>query len=204
MKRKLVAALLGVVAVFSVLAAGIQGVNSFTEWRVAPVATSAMSPDVRNGSLIVSKLTPEKDIKAGDIVTIGVGESQRNLIGRVLEISTDDEQYYNISLKSDQRALPDEFPYKIRDVTYKEQFSVPAVGFLFSIASSPLGLILLLSAAFALGLVYIFGMHGRLSQDQRSIRHIGKARQRATRRIEERNDHNGVEEMKSFFAESEV
>lgn len=203
-ERKITATLLIVVVAFSALIGSVQLVNMFTNWRVAPVTTSAMEPAVPQGALIVSKLTPEKDIKRGDIVTIGVGTQNDNLIGRVLDITTDDKQYYNIALKSDQNPLPDNFPYKTRDVTYKEQFDIPFLGFAVVALTSPVGWIITTLLLLGLGLVYLYRFHAPVSQDLRVVHSTERARKKAVQRIAERGDHNGVEKINALFVESEV
>jgi signal peptidase I len=203
-KRKVLASLLSVSVLLSILMAGVHAVNSFTDWRLSPVTTNAMSPDISTGSLLVSVLTPENQIRSGDVVVLGTSDEKRNLIGRVLDINTDDNEYYNISLKSDQRALPDNFPYKTKDITYKEQFTVPLVGFIVNFLSSPLGLILLTLFTIVISYVYLYRYHARLTWEQRSVKRITRARKKAQERIAERGEHNGVEEMKAFFAESAV
>jgi len=163
-----------------------------------------MSPDVPTGSLLVSVLTPESQIRSGDVVVLGTSDEKRNIIGRVLDINTADNEYYSISLKSDQRALPDNFPYKTKDITYKEQFNVPLLGFVVNFLSSAAGLILLTLLTAVIGYVYVYRYHTRLTWEQRSVKRITKARRKAQERIAERGEHNGVEEMKAFFAESAV
>jgi signal peptidase I len=203
-KRKITATLLGVIAALSLLIVGLQAVNAFSMLRIAPVTTNAMSPEIPQGSLIVAQLTPEEQIKTGDVITIGVGEERSNLIGRVLDINSSDGEYYNISLKGDQRALPSDFPYKVKDVTYKEQFSIPLIGFVVQFFSSAVGFALLSILMVGLSLFYILGLHSRMTREQRSTRWVAKARKKAVLRVEERRNHGGVDEMKALMAEESV
>lgn len=188
----------------SLLLMGSQAVNAFSTYRIAPVTSDGMAPTIPQGSLVVSKLADESTIKAGDIVTIGLGKQNTNLIGRVLSITSDDNQYYSIQLKGDQRALPDNFPYKTKDVTYKEQFSIPLIGYATSFLASPAGLITMTGLMLIAGWLYIFKLHSPVPKQEKSVAKTRKARQIAIQRIETRGEFNGVEKIKSFFVESEV
>lgn len=203
MKRKIIATLLSVTAGLSVLIGVTHGLNTFSDLRIAPVDTQAMSPAVFDGSLIISALTPEDQIKTGDIITLGLGDQRTNQIGRVISITSDSGEYFNISLKSDQNALPDDFPYKTRDVAYKMVFSIPVLGYIFQGLTTIPGIVLLTLFTAVLAWLYLFRFHAAPSATEKQLKQTGKARRKAMRRLEERPSTNSVEEMKAFFADEE-
>lgn len=201
MKRKIIATLLSVAAGLSILIGVSHGLNTFSDLRVAPVTTSAMSPAVHKGSLIIAALTPESQIKTGDIITLGLGDQQTNQIGRVLSVTSDSGEYFNISLKSDQNALPDDFPYKTRDVAYKMIANIPFLGYVFQGLTTIPGTILLTLFTAVLTWMYLFRLHSAPAPEIKQLKQTSKARQKAIRRLQERPSNNSVEEMKAFFAE---
>jgi len=162
-----------------------------------------MSPTIPLGSLTISQLTPENQIKPGDVVTIGVGQAKTNLLGRVLNITSDDSNYYSITLKGDNQPLPDASPYKVSGVTYKEVFTVPIAGFIVLFLSSIIGLAVIGIVTIALALVYALALHKNYDKPLEGKK-ATRAEKKAAYWEEQRNLYGGVDDLEDWIHENLV
>lgn len=140
--------ILVVLSILGMLSAGmitVTSINNLTDTRLAPVQTNSMSPEIRWGSLVVSQKVPESDVTVGSSVIIDNG-SGSSIMGRVLSITPyNDQGYYSVILQGDNRALPEAFPYKVKNNTYLIQSSVPVLGVpLMALTSIPGNILLFL------------------------------------------------------------
>jgi len=194
-KKMLLAVLFGV-AVVATLVAAIGTVNLFTDYRVSPVIADTMDPSIPAGSLIVSRLVPEQDVHPGDVVVIGDPNKPTSMFGRVMDTTTSDGKYYNISLKGDNQTVPQVSPFKLNNVTYAVVFSVPVIGWLFAFLSSMFGLFLTMLLVSAVAAVYIYGYHSPAVKPE-PVEKDGRMRIPGTNEF-----YGGVDEMKDLFEES--
>lgn len=199
--KKVVAAALILFSVLSLSAVTIQVINRFTDFRITPVVTDVMAPEIPAGTLIISQKTPESAIEVGDIIQIGDPSQKTNLLGRVIKIGTDDGAYYNITLKNDAQPLPESFPYKINGVSYVLSTSIPFAGYVTFFLSSVLGLIIISAATLIIGWYYLFILHTPWSPEMKEHKKLTKQQKKDRKNAILYGQYGGAEEMKSWFTE---
>lgn len=191
--KRITKPLLILFAVTGVIMACFQGINTFTNYRAIPVTSNVMEPAIFRGSLLFMKQVPEKEVEPGDVIAVGLPNQQNHAVGRLIQSNQMAEDYYTLTFKGDNRTLPEDFPYTVKDSTYLNMFAVPALGYLFVFLASPFGLILFTGAALYFAWYYLFKMHDRLSWAERSLKRVSYNRRIALERAEERKQYGGLE-----------
>lgn len=195
LKTLMLSVMLLIAGVATVVAAA-GAVNLLSEYRVVPVVADTMDPAVPAGSLVVSKLVSEKDVAVGDVVIIGEVNQPTTMFGRVLETSTADGVYYNISLKGDNQTVPQVSPFKLNGMTYLVLFSVPVVGWVFAYLSSLAGFVITMLVVSVVAGVYVYGYHSPSLKPEPEVTE-GRVRIPGTDEF-----YGGAEELKDLFKES--
>lgn len=196
--KRITKPLLVLFAVVGVIMACFQGMNTFTSIRAIPVTANVMEPAVFRGSLLFMKETPEKDLKPGDVIAVSLPNQQNHAVGRLIQANHMADDYYTLSFKGDNRTLPENFPYTVKNSTYVNAFSIPVLGYFFVFFASPFGLILTSAAALYFAWYYIYKMHDRMSWAERN-RKVASYNQRvAQEKEEERQEYGGLD---LFFPE---
>jgi signal peptidase I len=198
--KRITKPLLIILATVAICMAGFQALNSYTNFKAIPVTSSVMEPAIFRGSLMLMEKTPEKDIKSGDIIAVGLPNGQGHALGRLIQSNQMADGYYTLTFKGDNRTLPENFPYTIKDSTYVNKAAIPLIGFLVVFLSSPFGLILFTGAAIYFAWYYLFKMHDRLSWAERNVKRVSYNRQVALEVAQERQKYGGLE---VFFPEEE-
>lgn len=199
--KKVIAAVLIFFSVLSLAAVAIQVTNRFTDFRVTPVTTDIMAPEITAGTLIISQKVPEQSIQVGDIIQIGDQSQNTNLLGRVIEIGSDDGAYYSITLKNDAQPLPESSPYKISGVSYILTTTVPLAGYVAYFLSSILGLIVISAIILASGWYYLFILYTPFSPDAKEHKKLNRQEKKDRKNAILYGQYGGAEEMKSWFTE---
>lgn len=199
MKRITKPALFILVAL-AICMAGFQAMNSYTNFKAVPVTSNLMEPAIFRGSVMLMEKTPEKDLKSGDIIAVGLPNGEGHAVGRLIQLNSMADDYYNLTFKGDSRTLPEEFPYTIKDSTYLNKTSIPMIGFLMVFLSSPFGLIIFSGAILYFAWYYLFKMHDRMSWAERNRKRVSYHRQVAMEAAEERQNYGGLD---TFFPNDE-
>jgi hypothetical protein len=180
--------------------AAFQAMNSYTNFKAVPVTSNLMEPAIFRGSVMLMEKTPEKDLKSGDIIAVGLPNGEGHAVGRLIQANRMADDYFNLTFKGDSRTLPEEFPYTIKDSTYLNKASIPLIGFLMVFLSSPFGLIIFSGAIIYFAWYYLFQMHDRMSWAERNQKRISYHRQVAMEAAENRKNYGG---LATFFPEDE-
>lgn len=189
-----------ILAALAICMAAFQAMNSYTNFKAVPVTSNLMEPAIFRGSVMLMEKTPEKDLKSGDIIAVGLPNGEGHAVGRLIQANRMADDYFNLTFKGDSRTLPEDFPYTIKDSTYLNKASIPLIGFLMVFLSSPFGLIIFSGAIIYFAWYYLFNMHDRLSWAERNQKRISYHRQVAMENAEKRKNYGG---LATFFPEDE-
>lgn len=122
------------------------------------VQSGSMEPTVATGSLLVTKTTPARDLRRGDVVT--VKRHDRTLVThRVVNLTLRGDTA-TLQLKGDANKVVDPEAYVVKKAGRK-MFAVPYLGYLAAWASSRIGLFLLGIYVAFLALVVATDRRGR-------------------------------------------
>lgn len=109
-------------------------------WRVDAVLSGSMEPEVKVGSLVVTRPVEPETIVVGDIITfrpVSVGE---NLIThRVIGIGQSSSLYFET--KGDANDMPDPFTVPAQNLVGKVCFHAPYWGYFTEFLKTPFGFI---------------------------------------------------------------
>lgn len=191
--KKITKPLLIILATVAICMAGFQAMNSYTNFKAIPVTSNIMEPAIFRGSLMLMERTPEKDLKPGDIIAVGLPNQSNHTVGRLIQSNQMADDYYTLTFKGDSRTLPEDFPYTIKDSTYLNKASIPLLGFLMVFLASPFGLVLFVAASAYFAWYYLFKMHDRMSWAERSLKRVSYNRQVASEMAEDRKNYGGLE-----------
>jgi signal peptidase len=107
-------------------------------WRVDAVLSGSMEPEVKVGSLVVTRPVEPETIVVGDIITfrpVSVGE---NLIThRVIGIGQSSSLYFET--KGDANDMPDPFTVPAQNLVGKVCFHAPYWGYFTEFLKTPIG-----------------------------------------------------------------
>lgn len=196
--KRITKPLLIVIAAVAICMAGFQAMNTFTSYKALPVTSNLMEPAIFRGSLMIMEKTPEKDLKSGDIIAVGLPNGEGHAVGRLIQSNKMADDYYNLTFKGDSRTLPEQFPYTVKDSTYTNKVFIPLLGYLVVFLASPFGLILLTGAAFYFAWYYLYKMHDRLSWAERNSKRVSYYHQVAAEVAREKQQYGGLD---VFFPE---
>lgn len=124
-----VGALAGLGCVLVALAAFLFGITPLV------FRSGSMSPAIETGALALSRETPAKDVKVGDVVNV-TNAAGNGITHRVIEIGAVGGDSVELLLQGDANAQPDAEPYVVSDVG-RIFFSVPKLGYAVTWLSGP-------------------------------------------------------------------
>jgi signal peptidase I len=104
------------------------------------VESGSMSPTIQTGALAISRDTPAKELRVGDVVRVKTGP-QTSVTHRIVTI-THRPGSATLRLKGDANKVPDAQIYTVRSAGIV-LFSIPFAGRVVATASGPIGLFLL-------------------------------------------------------------
>ena len=107
-------------------------------WRVDAVLSGSMEPQLKTGSLVVTRSVEPKAIVVGDIITFRPRNAGENLIThRVIGIGRSSSLYFET--KGDANEGPDPFTVPARNLVGKVCFNTPYWGYATEFLKTPLG-----------------------------------------------------------------
>lgn len=124
-------------------------------WRVDAVLSGSMEPEIRVGSIVVTRPLPAQDIRAGDIITFYAPPTGNLTSHRVVEIVHDSPNYSSpdyFRAKGDANEDADPFIVPPGNIVGRVCFQIPYLGYVSQFVKSRLGLLLTL---FIPGLIII-------------------------------------------------
>jgi len=128
-----VAVLLMTVAVFIYLAPHFG-------WRIDAVISGSMEPELKVGSLVVTRPIEPKSIVVGDIITfrqVSVGDSENMITHRVIATGQSSSLYFET--KGDANDTPDSFTVPAQNLIGKVCFHAPHWGYFTEFLKTPMG-----------------------------------------------------------------
>ncbi len=111
-------------------------------WEVDTVFSGSMEPQLKMGSVAVTRPVEAEDIKVGDIITFHSPLSGKMTSHRV--IAVEDGSSFNFRTKGDANENVDPFVVPAQSVVGKVCFHIPYFGYVAHFIKTPLGLLLTL------------------------------------------------------------
>lgn len=130
--RRSASALLWLVTIFA-LAVGALGIASLTGLaRLSTVSDNSAAPVAFEGSLAVALREESSEVRVGDLLLIGAHSAGGSTLGEVISLDEEKDGARSVVLKAPNRVTHDQWSYELGAHTYKQQFSVPLVGYVFA------------------------------------------------------------------------
>ena len=111
-------------------------------WEVDTVFSGSMEPQLKTGSVAITRPVEAEDIKVGDIITFHSPLSEKLISHRV--IAVEDSSSLNFQTKGDANEDADPFVVPAQSVVGKICFNIPYFGYAAQFIKTPLGLLLTL------------------------------------------------------------
>jgi len=107
-------------------------------WRVDSVLSGSMEPEVKVGSLVITRFVDAEEIAVGDIINFHPNLADSRLIThRVIDIGYNSPLYFET--KGDANEYPDPFTVPARNLLGKVIFHIPYWGYFTEFLKTPLG-----------------------------------------------------------------
>ena len=111
-------------------------------WSVDTVFSGSMEPELKVGSVVVTRPVTAEEIKAGDVITFYPPTSGQLTSHRV--IAVDDGSAFHFQTKGDANENADPFIVPAENVEGKVCFHLPYFGYAAQFIKTPLGILLTL------------------------------------------------------------
>jgi signal peptidase len=111
-------------------------------WEVDTVFSGSMEPQLKTGSVAITRPVEAEDIKVGDIITFHSPLSEKLISHRV--IAVEDSSSFSFRTKGDANEDADPFVVPAQSVVGKICFHIPYFGYAAQFIKTPLGLLLTL------------------------------------------------------------
>lgn len=139
-------------------------------WRVDAVSSGSMEPQLKHGSLVVTRPVEPETIVIGDMITfrpIAAGEDQ--ITHRVVGIGHSSSLHFQT--KGDACENPDPFTVPARNLIGKICFHVPYLGYVTEFLKTPLGFTVAVAIPGVIVVaVYVTSLWQALTRDSRKRR----------------------------------
>lgn len=130
--RRSASALLWLVTIFA-LALGALGAASITGFaRLSTVSDDSAAPVAFDGSLAVALREESSEVRVGDFLLLGAHSTGGSTLGEVISLDEGADGTHSVILKAPNRVTHDQWSYELGHYTYKQQFAVPLIGYVFS------------------------------------------------------------------------
>jgi len=107
-------------------------------WRVDAVLSGSMEPELKTGSLVITRSVEPETVAVGDIITFRPTTNGENLIThRVIGVGHSSSLYFET--KGDANEDPDPFTVPARNLIGKISFHAPYWGYATEFLKTPLG-----------------------------------------------------------------
>lgn len=122
------------------------GKPSILGYELLTVLSGSMEPKIPTGSIIAVKpIENPRDLKVGDVITFKPSDSAQFLITHRIIGIEEEGSLLSFITQGDNNNTPDPEPIPASNVVAKyENIMIPFLGYLFSFASTKLGIILLI------------------------------------------------------------
>lgn len=130
------------ILVMLILAAALTFLAPRFGWRVDAVFSGSMEPEIKVGSVLITRPVEAETIKAGDIITFDSPPSEMPTTHRVVSVEKGSELYFQTKGDANEDADPITVP--AQNVLGTAYFHVPYFGYVSQFVKTPLGFILTL------------------------------------------------------------
>ena len=113
-------------AIITVIAVGVVGFNLITGTKCYAVTSDSMADRLVRGDAVFSKPVSFDELKAGDIITVKVGNAGY-FTHRIVDI---DKKARKVTTRGDANAVDDPMPAEENRIVGRMLFSVPFLGYL--------------------------------------------------------------------------
>lgn len=138
--------LFNILAIITVIAVLFVGLNLVCGSKGYAVTSNSMADTLNRGDIVFSKKVSFDELKAGDVITVKVGDSGY-FTHRIVDINSDKK---TVTTKGDANNADDPMPTEAKNIAGKMWYSVPLLGYfsiIFAGASSTTVLIILVLVA---------------------------------------------------------
>lgn len=109
-------------------------------WRVDVVLSGSMEPQLKMGSLVISRPVDAEDIKLNDTITFYSPLTKQMTTHRVIAVNTSPSWYFRT--KGDASEDADPFNVPAENVAGKVYFDIPYLGYVIHFIKTPPGFLL--------------------------------------------------------------
>jgi signal peptidase len=146
-------------------------------WRMNAVASGSMEPELKAGSLVITRPVEPQEIVMGDIIVFssnGVTLGENEVIHRVIGIEEASPLYFKT--KGDANDNPDPFMVPARNLAGRIWFKVHYVGYFIALLRTPWGFLLgLVIPGLILITMYITSIQRMLRKNrQEKLQKVGR------------------------------
>jgi len=166
--RKIVEYLGCGLVILVMLAAVLTYLGPHIGWQVDAVLSGSMEPELKVGSLVVTRFVEPEDIAVGDIITFSPGSADKNQVThRVVGIGHSSAIYFET--KGDANDAPDPTTVPDWNLIGKVVFAVSYWGYITEFIKTPLGFLLaVVIPGTVIIAVYIINIWKLISQRKKS------------------------------------
>lgn len=105
------------------------------------VMSGSMEPDIKTGSIVITKSINPNDLKIGDVVAYNSpSNAKENILHRIISIKSTNPLIFKT--KGDNNNIPDNWDLMSVGVLGKEIFVIPYIGYFAGFIKSPIGFII--------------------------------------------------------------
>ena len=129
------------IVVILMMAAVFTYVGPYIGWRVDAVLSGSMEPELKTGSLIITRSIDAEEIEVGDIITFRSNAADEGMVThRVIGIGHSSSLYFET--KGDANEDPDPFTVPARSLVGKVTLHISYWGYFTLFLNTPLGFLL--------------------------------------------------------------
>ncbi len=133
------------VLILTVLGQRVTGKEpSLFGYKLYIVESGSMTPALKINSIIVVKKTSPEKIKVGDIITFNTSVDGSRVSHRVADIGKDKEYFIT---RGDANNVEDPKPVTKENIIGKVSFSIPYVGYIFTLLRGTKGMVFIIAMA---------------------------------------------------------
>jgi len=107
-------------------------------WRLDAVLSGSMEPELKVGSIVITRPVQAEDISTGDVVTFRSPTSDLPIVHRV--VASEDGSFFQT--KGDANEIADPLAVPAQDIVGKVCFHIPYLGYVANFVKTPFGIVL--------------------------------------------------------------
>ena len=125
-----------------IIVGGLTYFSSHFGWRIDTVLSGSMEPELKIGSVVITRSIPQDEIMKGDIITF-ISPTDHELTSHRVSTKIDGSPLY-FETKGDANEESDSYLVPASAVEGKVVFSLPYIGYVTRFIKTPIGFILMM------------------------------------------------------------